>query len=499
MPQNWERGNAAMQPSYDENAARNPFTPVDYAKRLQNAPRKRYTPPVPSAPPMPQRGYEVPQYMQPQQNQLPPQQAYVPQQPQQAYVPQQPMQDAAGAPYSAALFTHQPTAVMPNGRNAQPAAANAPADHANASPVPRPVWQEDVPEAAPRYYSAEDIPLRDPFTPARSHENDEQQPEEEKKPAKDVKAQKNDPPPIRIDRLLALPLALVMIIICVFAGGRMIGELMRNDRETKEHEANGMQVYAGAIQVELPPAGQTFPPEPNTPTPEPLDSANAAMVPGEEVTATPTKRSKLTSYPKNPMRNITESLREMHTANSDVVGRLVIDGLVDEMVMQRNNTYYLTHNSNGITSDAGAVFADQSCVLRNPPENLLLRGQSGVGGKVFAPLWQFVSGGQQFAAAHRFARFIGLYDDELYVLLSVMVVDINPTGSRYFNYASSPSFTTDEAMLSYVESMRSRSLYQFGADVQPTDRLLTIATLGSGDTNLVLLYRMVRDNEQAGL
>ena len=38
MPQEWENGNAARQPAYEEH---NPFAPIDYAARLHNTGRKR--------------------------------------------------------------------------------------------------------------------------------------------------------------------------------------------------------------------------------------------------------------------------------------------------------------------------------------------------------------------------------------------------------------------------------------------------------------------------
>ena len=185
--------------------------------------------------------------------------------------------------------------------------------------------------------------------------------------------------------------------------------------------------------------------------------------------------------------------------NGDVIGRLVIPGVVDELVMQRNNTYYLTHDAIGTTCEYGAVFADQSCTLRMPPENLLLRGQGGVPGKTFAPLWQYVSGGSSFVAANMMARLTTLYEEENYVLFAVIVADGNASSSRYFNYASNPTFTTDEAMLRYVDTARQHSLYRFNVDVAASDRLLTLATLGSGQDTLVLMYRMVRDTENMGL
>ena len=492
MPQDWQYGNAARQPNYED--SKNPFTPVDYAQRLQNSPRtprqprQNYVPPVPSAPPMPAQGYQQPAYMQ-----QPAQQGYV----------QPPVQSApnnAGAPYSAALFDHQPTAVMPSGFEDVPFADRTAIDFWGAAPAQAPVWHEEEPrpEAQPVYYSVADIPMRDPFTPAKPREDAAEQAGKQPEKA-DAAAKKQRPaerPPVRVGRLLALIAAGVMFFISLLMGGSMVAELLRTEREAKVHEAGGMDVYNGAALVELPPPGETFAPSEVESSYSPLITpAPSSGEQNDAASGQSAMRTRQTSYPKNPMRNITESLRELYAANPDVAGRLVISGLLDEMVMQRNNTYYLTHNANGVTSDSGAVFADQSCVLRNPPENLLLRGQSGVPGKIFAPLWQFVSGGQSFAASNMYAKLTTLYEDETYVLFAALVVDIDPSGSRYFNYASNPSFTTDAAMMQYVESARSRSIYQFNVDVNAGDRLLTLSTFGSGESNLVLMYRMLRENE----
>ena len=97
------------------------------------------------------------------------------------------------------------------------------------------------------------------------------------------------------------------------------------------------------------------------------------------------------------------------------------------------------------------------------------------------------------------ARLTTLYEEETYVLFAVIVTDGNANGDHYFNYASNPTFTTDEAMLRYVESARQHSAYQFHVDVAASDRLLPLATLGNGSNTLVLMYRMVRENESMGL
>ena len=96
------------------------------------------------------------------------------------------------------------------------------------------------------------------------------------------------------------------------------------------------------------------------------------------------------------------------------------------------------------------------------------------------------------------AKLSTLYEEEYYVLFAVIVSDSDPSSGKYFNYASNPTFTTDEAMMRYVETARQHSLYPIGVEVQPGDRLLTLATLGNGQNTLVLMYRMVRDTENIG-
>ncbi len=325
-------------------------------------------------------------------------------------------------------------------------------------------------------------------------------------------------PPVRPWRVASLAAAAAMLLFCAIVGGRIVVKLAQNECEMKEVrsaylEREGVGLQSGASRVDLPPPGETFTPTATpavaiTPTPTPVipinenaiqslnQRDNSAVEEAVPVTPTPPARTKAASYADNPLRNVVESMRALHGEYPDVVARLEISGVLDEVVAQRNNTYYLTHNYRGGASEAGAVFVDESCSIQKPPENLLLRGQSSVEGKVFAPLWQYQTGGQSFASSAATLSLTTLYEEQRYVLFAVIVADSDPKKSGYFNYASHPTFATDEAMLSYVQSAQEHSLYRFNVDVAASDRLLTLATLGSADGRcLVLLYRMIRPGE----
>ena len=558
MPQEWEQGNAARELSYDESS--NPYKPLDYAARLKNAGKRPvsgssslnyapgqlyggyasaqpeppaqevytspaygapYAPPVYSAPPAAAPQAELPSYLQ-----TPGEPSRRTQREETAPAPASslPVREAQpGALYSADIFSHQPTAVMPSGFDDTPFASRTADDFVpffEEPPLPPP---EPV-QAEPSEFTFEDVleprPWRDPFTPAAPKEDEAPAPKKSRANKSAPKAKrKPQRPPVRMGRVAALILAAGMLLFCCIAGGRIVLELVRNENDVEAalneyRERTGTELKHSAARVDLLPEGQTFiptaTPSPtrvvNTPTPTPIIPINEAAIlsmnkrkeeqPQEIIASesTPNPRTRQTTYVKNPLRNVHTSLTELIKQNSDVVGRLVIDGVLDEVVMQRNNTYYLTHNSLNLSNEAGAVFLDEGCDLRNPPENILLRGQCIVPGKTFHPLLQYAAAGGNFVSTAATARLTTLYEEERYVLFAVIVAGSNPASSHYFNYASHPSFATDAAMMSYVESAKQHSLYSFNVDVQPADRLMTLATMGGTDT-LVLLYRMVREGE----
>ncbi len=322
----------------------------------------------------------------------------------------------------------------------------------------------------------------------------------------------------RMALIVVLSLAL---LFCVIEVAKIVRDLAANEREVKEsNDAYYSRMDAdvrAAGGVELLPAGQTYAPvatvaPAKTPTPEPriaqndpligvMDGAGAAT--GAQTAAStgaPATRARLAYYPDNQLLSIDPAFDAMRAENADVVGILTIDGLLSETLVQRNNTYYLTHNARGAFGGGGAIFADEGCVLTRPPENLLLRGQTNVPGRLFAPLAQYETGGTDFVTRHGIVSCHTLYENVQYVVFAVLHADSSPASPAYFNYAGHPTFQTDAQMLAYVQAARQRSLYAIDVGVKASDRLLTLATLpeGSDTSCLVILCRMLRGGESAG-
>ncbi len=322
----------------------------------------------------------------------------------------------------------------------------------------------------------------------------------------------------RLLRIMATGLVTVMLVFCVVQVGQIVVGLLQNEEEMKAlrdeyYAIAGVELAHDATRVDLPPPGQTYVPTATpvvvaTPTPSPMipmgqsvKEAAAVQQPEEtppaEVSTGENQRTKAIEYADNPHNQVMEAFVELCKENPDILGHLILPGLVDEIVVQRNNTFYLTHKANGSFSASGAVFVDEACQIKRPPENLLLRGQSLVEGNMFQPLWAYRDQGVAFVQQQAFWQLDTLYEEGQYVLVAVIVASSDASSPSYFDYAGHPSFSSDAEMESYVVAARQRSLYEIPVDMRHSDRLLTLATLSNGknDEVLVLLARKIRPGE----
>ncbi len=405
-------------------------------------------------------------------------------------------QPSADQPFFAAVSDSEETSWNAGGQAAAPEMPFQPGRPYHSAPVENNGFYAGVESKKPE--SNRPAPHR-PFA---------QKPAAAEKPKKSSKPPKEKPPkpPILWGRVAAIAAVAVMLLFCLIAGGKILMSLSANEREMAQvrqayQEQQGQALEQAGVKVDLLPAGETFTPTSTpqvfaAPKAEAVQSGNGGETSADTVEEE-TTRTRLRRYPDNPLCNVLDSMKEISTEYPDVLARLYIPGVLDEYVVQRNNTYYLTHNYRGSLSDGGAVFLDRDCFISTPPENLLLRGEGNVAGVSFAPLWQYESGGIGFAAGACFAQLTTLYEDARYVLFSVIVADSDPAKPGYFDYASHDTFDTDAQMMEYVQSAADRSLYGFSVSVEPSDRLMTLATVSSRGNGkcLVLLFRMVREGE----
>ena len=283
---------------------------------------------------------------------------------------------------------------------------------------------------------------------------------------------------------------LVIFAIQIYSAISSLGD---NTREVEEF----IKEYNGVAWNNVDLANMSVEPESTkTPSPvPPLPTVTPKAIDAQ--TGNFTARLIERNYKKNPAKEIMFSIENTHSQYPNIKGRLIIPSLLNEYITQDDNTFYIVHDAYSLHNKKGAVFIDENCNIEKPPENLIMRGMGGEVAHVLYPLWRFYDNGISFAQKNTHLKLTTLYEEEIYVLYAIVVLDPIDNSEDYIYYTSHSNFSTDEKMMSFVNKAKENSTYLFNTEVLPRDRLLTLSTISSSERNqsIILFYRMVREGE----
>lgn len=214
-----------------------------------------------------------------------------------------------------------------------------------------------------------------------------------------------------------------------------------------------------------------------------------------------------TVYPEGML----DSFRSLYRRNADIRGWLtfatagedLFGGAIDNPVMQTdNNDYYLTHDFLGDIDKAGSLYFDcrNDLSAEGVNRNLVIYGHNLKSGLMFSR-FNLLSKGTLFRARQLTTLTLStLYEQHIYKVFAVMIVNANAEEEPVFNYIRTQF--TDEEFTQFVDDVRSRSLYDFGdVDVTADDELLTLSTCSNkrevhlSDGRTVVVARKLREGE----
>ncbi len=230
-----------------------------------------------------------------------------------------------------------------------------------------------------------------------------------------------------------------------------------------------------------------------SPTPSPFFTATPEALQTPLATATPAEWLAAMSYPGNAYPIISSRFQKIRRQNEDIIGWLTIEEIVDEAVVQRDNSYYLKRDYRGYHNVNGAIFLDESTDLRTRPYTLMLYGHNMKTGLMFGGLRNYEN--LTFYKNNPFITFDTMYEDGRYVVFSVAQVSTKSSNWRYMNWSW---------LLSSSVSLRRKAmntLFQFSVygkyiDVKPEDQILLLITcVDEEDERRVIAARRIRPDE----
>lgn len=156
--------------------------------------------------------------------------------------------------------------------------------------------------------------------------------------------------------------------------------------------------------------------------------------------------------------------------NSDIIGRITAAPDITYLVTQySNNEYYLTRGYDREDSKSGTIFLDYRCNAKtlDLQGHYILYGHHMKNGTMFAHLMEYKN--IEFVEQNPVIRFDTLYEDYEWEIFSVYVTD---TDFYYINTV----FENDEEWLTFLHTIKQKSMFDLGVRLSTDDVLLTLST-----------------------
>lgn len=173
--------------------------------------------------------------------------------------------------------------------------------------------------------------------------------------------------------------------------------------------------------------------------------------------------------------------------NSDTVAWIWVNGTnVDYPVVQTNdNEFYLTHDFYKNSYYSGWVFADYRGNFENFGRNTIIYAHNSLNGKMFSSLTWMLNDGWFDTESHRYIGLSTENSDSVWQIFSVYTIEPEI-------YYLTTGFT-DETYDTFLKTIASRTIYNFGTDVSINDKVLTLQTCtNTGNRRIVVHAKLYR-------
>ncbi len=196
-------------------------------------------------------------------------------------------------------------------------------------------------------------------------------------------------------------------------------------------------------------------------------------------------------------KEILPQYQKLFTQNSDLVGWISIKGTdIDYPVVQaEDNELYLHRTFGGNENAHGCIFADASCSVTKPSDNIILYGHHMKDGSMFAMLDQYKK--ESFWQEHPVICFDTLYRQGSYEVMAVFTESVNTGDTAEFRYYDFTDAENEKEFQDFVHGCIERSIYTTGVWAEPGDELLTLSTCEYTKSNgrMVVVARKILEDE----
>lgn len=174
---------------------------------------------------------------------------------------------------------------------------------------------------------------------------------------------------------------------------------------------------------------------------------------------------------------------KLFSVNDHTVGWITVPGTsINYPVAQASdNSFYLNHSFDKSKNTAGWIFADYRNKFDGTDKNIIIYGHNRVDTSMFATLKNTQKAYWYNNTNNKYISFITPSGTQVYEVFSVYTIKME-------SYYLQTEFSTDQEYLSFLNTLKSRSVHDFGTKLSVNDKIITLSTCDSTGKSRVILH-----------
>lgn len=179
----------------------------------------------------------------------------------------------------------------------------------------------------------------------------------------------------------------------------------------------------------------------------------------------------------------------LESTNSDVVAWLKVNDTAIEypIVKTSNNDYYLNHSFDKTYNNAGWIFADYKNKFDGTDKNIVIYGHNRKDQSMFGSLNRVLKK-EWYENEENYTINLITKEKELqYKVFSVYQI---PDEEYYIK----TTFANKESFKQFINTVKSRSIYNFNTEIDENSQVLTLSTCGVSSKSRVVLHARLIEN-----
>ncbi len=182
------------------------------------------------------------------------------------------------------------------------------------------------------------------------------------------------------------------------------------------------------------------------------------------------------------------NFEELINKNSDTKGWIIVEGtnINYPFVQYKNNDYYLNHSFNKKYTDAGWIFLDYRNDINNLSKNNIIYGHARLNKTMFGTLKNVL---KKSWYKNNDNHIIKIYTEKETLYWQVFSTYSIKTESYYIT----TDFNNDEDFIKFINTIKSRSKYNYDIDINQNDKILTLSTCHNKNEKIVVHAKLIKN------